>query len=288
MKKALYANGKKTFVFVTETNGLVTTEFMFEGANYERDEHNGRCYELVMTRAMSGQNARESALVKRRISAADYNTILGLAKDAVEKANNVEIHNVISLRGTDWDAESQRVHEETSKALSKLSEMFLEGAAEPEEQQAAEPQPEPKSESKEQQLQAELDNVAAVLRGYAAEAFKLYKAAVDQLGDDSNTAIRKQGELAALTDVMEELGIEWHLNKFYFTFGSAKQFPYGRGEYVVVIAQNIKEAARRYRRKYPNPYDDEILNCADYYSQKEWDERISKYYEGKEPAKIIE
>ena len=142
-------------------------------------------------------------------------------------------------------------------------------------------------ESREQQLQAELDNVATVLRGYAAEAFKLYKTAKEQLGDDSHTVIRKQGELAALTDVMEELGIEWDLQRFYFTFGSAKQFPYGIGEYVVVMAQDIREAARRYKRKYPNPHDDEVLNCADYYGQKEWNERISKYYQGKEPSEII-
>ena len=143
-------------------------------------------------------------------------------------------------------------------------------------------------ESREQQLQAELDNVATVLRGYAAEAFKLYKTAKEQLGDDSHTAIRKQGELAALTDVMEELGIEWELKSFYFTFGSAKQFPYGRGQYVVVKAQDIREAARKYKRKYPNPYDDEVINCADYYSQQAWDERIKQYYGDTEPAEVIE
>lgn len=76
--------------------------------------------------------------------------------------------------------------------------------------------------------------------------------------------------------------------RFYFTFGSDKQFPYGRGQYVVVKAQDIREAARKYKRKYPNPHDDEVLNCADYYSQQAWDERIKQYYGGTEPAEIIE
>lgn len=113
-------------------------------------------------------------------------------------------------------------------------------------------------------LQAELDNVAAVLRNYAAENLKIYK------------------------DAKEELGVEWHLQSFYFTFGTAKQYPYTREQYLIVKAQDIREAARKYKKKYPNPYDNEVLNCADYYGQKEWDEYVKKYYEGTEPVEIIE
>lgn len=143
-------------------------------------------------------------------------------------------------------------------------------------------------ESKEQQLQAELDNVAAVLRRYVTEAFKCYKKGKEMLGEDSNIAMCKRAELAALTGVMEELGIEWHLQSFYFTFGSAKQFPYSEKQYVIVMAQDFREAARKYKRKYPNPNGDKVLSCADYYSQKEWDERVSKYYAGVKPAEVIE
>lgn len=143
-------------------------------------------------------------------------------------------------------------------------------------------------ENKTQQLQAELDNVAAVLRGYAADNFRIYKDAKEQLGEDSHLAIAKKAALDEITSIMEELGIEWELKSFYFTCGSAKQFPYGRGQYVVVKAQDIREAARKYKRKYPNPHDDEVLNCADYYSQQAWDERIKQYYGDTEPAEVIE
>lgn len=143
-------------------------------------------------------------------------------------------------------------------------------------------------ENKVQQLQAELDNVATVLRSYAADNFKIYKEAREQLGEDSHLAIAKKAALDEVTSIMEELGIEWNLKNFYFTFGSAKQFPYTQEQYLIVKAQDMKEAARKYKRKYPNPYDDTVLNCADYYSQKEWDERIKNYYKDTEPAEVLE
>ena len=143
-------------------------------------------------------------------------------------------------------------------------------------------------ENKVKQLQDELDNVAAVLRSYAADNFKIYKDAKEQLGEDSRLAIAKKAALDEVTSIMEELGIEWELKNFYFTFGSAKQYPYTLGQYLIVKAQDIREAARKYKRKYPNKYDETVLNCADYYSQKEWDERIKEYYKNTEPAEIIE
>lgn len=75
--------------------------------------------------------------------------------------------------------------------------------------------------------------------------------------------------------------------KFYFTFGTAKQYPYTIGQYLIVKAQDIREAAEKFKKKYPNTYDDTVLNCADYYGQKEWDEFIKKYYENQGPQEII-
>lgn len=137
-------------------------------------------------------------------------------------------------------------------------------------------------------LQAELDNVAAVLRTYAAENLAVYKKAVDELGEGSNLAIAKKAAFDEITSIMEELGVEWHLQSFYFTFGTAKKYPYTIGQYLIVKAQDIREAARKYKKKYPNPHDNEVLNCADYYGQKEWDEYVKKYYEGTKPVEIIE
>lgn len=143
-------------------------------------------------------------------------------------------------------------------------------------------------DNKVKELQAELDNVAAVLRSYAAENCKNYKIAVEELGEDSKLAIAKKAALDEITNIMEELGVEWNLQSFYFTFGSAEQYPYTNGQYLIVKAQDIREAARKYKRKYPNPYDNEVLNCADYYGQKEWDEYVKEYYKGTEPVEVIE
>ena len=124
-------------------------------------------------------------------------------------------------------------------------------------------------DDKVKELQAELDNVAAVLRNYVAENLKIYKDAKEELGEDSRLAIAKKAALDEITNIMEELGVEWHLKRFYFTFGSAEEFPYKRGQYLIVKAQDINEAARKYKKKYPNPSGDEVLNCADYYTQEQ-------------------
>lgn len=137
-------------------------------------------------------------------------------------------------------------------------------------------------------LQAELDNVAAVLRTYAAENLAVYKKAVDEPGEGSNLAIAKKAAFDEITSIMEELGIERELKSFYFTFGTAEQYPYTIGQYLVVKAQDIRKAARKFRKKYPNPYDETVLNCADYYGQKEWDEYVKGYYKDEEPQEIIE
>lgn len=143
-------------------------------------------------------------------------------------------------------------------------------------------------DNKVKELQAELDNVAAVLRSYAAENLKIYKEAKEELGEDSRLAIAKKAALDEITNIMEELGVEWHLPNFYFTFGTAEQYPYTIGQYLIVKARDIREAAQKYKRKYPNPHDDAVLNCADYYGQEEWDGYVKEYYEGTEPAEIIE
>lgn len=68
-------------------------------------------------------------------------------------------------------------------------------------------------DNKENELQAELDNVAAVLRNYAAENLKIYKDAKEELGEDSRLAIAKKAALDEITNIMEELGVEWHLQR---------------------------------------------------------------------------
>ncbi len=55
---------------------------------------------------------------------------------------------------------------------------------------------------------------------------------------------------------------------------------------MVVIASDEHDAAMKFKKKYPHPYDEMVLNCAAYYSEKEWNESVSKYYTG-EPVEVI-
>ena len=50
----------------------------------------------------------------------------------------------------------------------------------------------------------------------------------------------------------------------------------------------MREAAEKYKKKYPNYYNEDVLNCADYYSQKAWDERVKEYYKEVDPVEVIE
>lgn len=64
---------------------------------------------------------------------------------------------------------------------------------------------------------------------------------------------------------------------FYFTFGSNEQFPYPNS-YLVVVAQSERVARAIFQDKYPNRPGSNLLNCSFIYTQKEWDESVSKYY----------
>jgi len=60
--------------------------------------------------------------------------------------------------------------------------------------------------------------------------------------------------------------------KFYFTFGTDKQFPYNRG-WVEVIAENEKEAEAKFREKFPDKTPG-ILNCACVYAEESFSKTI--------------
>lgn len=55
---------------------------------------------------------------------------------------------------------------------------------------------------------------------------------------------------------------------FFFTFGTAKQFPY-QGGYLIVRARNQAEAIQRFRRSYPD-INENTVNCAFIYNEWKW------------------
>jgi len=77
------------------------------------------------------------------------------------------------------------------------------------------------------------------------------------------------------------------MHNFYFTFGSDKRFPYQNG-YIVVVADNIKEAIQCFKKKYPNREGSDALNCSDYYSATQWEDMIQKgYYKNQYPQETL-
>lgn len=55
------------------------------------------------------------------------------------------------------------------------------------------------------------------------------------------------------------------LKRFYFTFGSDPHFPF-QGGWIIIEAPDIRAAAKIFKVYYPNPHDDNVLNCSDYYT----------------------
>lgn len=78
------------------------------------------------------------------------------------------------------------------------------------------------------------------------------------------------------------------MKKYYFTFGTDPQFPYGIHEYVVAEAVNKNMAMRMFMAKYPGPHV-EIANCAFCYSEEKFEENHrNQYYKGVEPADVLQ
>lgn len=77
------------------------------------------------------------------------------------------------------------------------------------------------------------------------------------------------------------------MKNYYFTFGSDERFPFTRGQFVLVKAGSMKEAAEKYKAKHPCRIPG-ILNCASYYPESVFNEFRDEYYKGVEPAEVIE
>lgn len=76
------------------------------------------------------------------------------------------------------------------------------------------------------------------------------------------------------------------MEKLCFTFGSDENFPFGRGDYVVIYGLSAKDCTDTFKEHYPNRLGSDCLNCADYYKRHEWDE-AKEYYKGTQPAKVL-
>lgn len=74
------------------------------------------------------------------------------------------------------------------------------------------------------------------------------------------------------------------MEKYYFTFGSWKRFPF-KNTYLVVVASSYGDAIKGFREKHPDTFPD-CLDCSDCYSEKQW-QKFGQDYAGQDPAEII-
>ena len=78
------------------------------------------------------------------------------------------------------------------------------------------------------------------------------------------------------------------MNKYYFTFGTNPQFPFGEHEFVMIEAESIREAAEIFRKLWPDrPGHEGVLNCADCYTESQFTPIRKKHYDGKEPSAVF-
>lgn len=93
------------------------------------------------------------------------------------------------------------------------------------------------------------------------------------------------GYATAIQDLMQ--AIEKRCKRFYFTFGSDPEYPYGQDDYVLVYADDLMEAVEKFKAKHPNRPGSDCVNCAFWYKQDAWDNGTRLFYEGREPIEVI-
>lgn len=74
---------------------------------------------------------------------------------------------------------------------------------------------------------------------------------------------------------------------FYFTFGSNPAFPYGRDDFVQVVADDIREAVTIFRHHHPNRPGSNLVNCAFWYTEDEFSKFREEFYPGREPVETL-
>ena len=76
------------------------------------------------------------------------------------------------------------------------------------------------------------------------------------------------------------------MKKFYFTFGTDSQFPYGINDYVLVEAEDLDQACSLFDAVHP-PRHPGVCNCAFFYSEESFDKFRDQYYKDVSPVERI-
>lgn len=75
--------------------------------------------------------------------------------------------------------------------------------------------------------------------------------------------------------------------RFYFTFGTDPDYPYGRNDYVLVEAQNLNQAIDIFTMIHPKRPGSDCVNCAFWYDEEQFLPYIEKHYHGAAPVETI-
>ena len=75
--------------------------------------------------------------------------------------------------------------------------------------------------------------------------------------------------------------------KFYFTFGSDPEYPFGQNDFVEIEAEDGEQACDLFRVLHPNRPCRPLLNCAFIYCEETFNKFRDQYYKGVEPVETI-
>lgn len=75
--------------------------------------------------------------------------------------------------------------------------------------------------------------------------------------------------------------------KFYFTFGSDPEFPYGINDYIMIDAPDRNTAQRAFQVIHPNRPGSDCFNYSFDYNEEEWKDIKKKYYKGINPVEFF-
>lgn len=74
---------------------------------------------------------------------------------------------------------------------------------------------------------------------------------------------------------------------FYFTFGSHPAYPYGRNQFVQVVAPTIYDAVKTFQAVHPNRPGSRLINCADYYDEEIFNKFRNEFYPDTDPVEVL-
>lgn len=77
------------------------------------------------------------------------------------------------------------------------------------------------------------------------------------------------------------------MQNYYFTFGSSPLYPFGRDDYVMVTAPDMRTAVEIFQKHHPNRPGSNLVNCSDWYTEDAFNAFRDKFYSGRGPIEIL-